>query len=71
MLSLIFPDLPIILKSGRLSLASEAEKGNIKRTLILETRIKIKMAQHGQRTEPSTWLFKGGPRRAATAEKRW
>lgn len=70
-LSITFPDLPIIPKLGRPSLASEAEKGNIERTLILETRVKIKMAQHGGRTESSTWTFKGAPWKAATAEKRW
>lgn len=44
-LSLIFPDLPIILKSGRQRLASEAEKGSIKRTLDPRNKDKIKMVQ--------------------------
>lgn len=69
-LSLTFPDLPTTLKLGGLSLVSEAEKGNIKKTVILETKVKIKMAQHGGRTESRTQIFMGELLKATTTERR-
>lgn len=59
--SLIFPDLPIILKLGRLNNLSKQRQDISKGPSTLETRIKIKMTPHGKEKNPAQRYSRENP----------